>query len=208
MRSPLTIFTILAVLIAIQASPQPTTSPESKDNKNQPYANVFKPLDGRWKGKFYVYTLLSKPKKPEAQPRQITLQYLKNLPLKQTQVIEVEQIYKSKTPYHQRVTIKDTYLDKTNKKKTIISKGLNKVENGQLICIVHKPDETVIHTGKLEAPHTILWQRTTKNPFRIEFFKETVKKNTYTILGWGYYGNDNPHHPPKTWFLGQYTRVK
>ena len=169
--------------------------------------NVFKPLDGKWKGKFYVYEDISGQQNKNPQPKDIDAETLKKMELKEVLVIDVEQTYTSKNPYYQEVLIKDTYTDKDGTKKVVVSKGVNKVENGQMLCVVNKPDEQVIHTGETKGKHTIIWQRNIKSPLKIEYFKETVEKDTYMIVGWGYYGNDNPNLSPKTWFYGLYTRI-
>ncbi|NIM11932.1 MAG: hypothetical protein GTO45_07435 [Candidatus Aminicenantes bacterium] len=186
-----------------------TTANEGQHNsKNQKYANVFKPLDGKWKGKFYVYKNTRGQQKQNPQPHNISVKTLKQLPLKEVLVIDVEQTYTSDDPYFQRVIIKDTYTDEKGSKKTAKSKGVNKVENGRLLCIVNKPDEQVIHTGKTTGQNTIIWQRHVKEPLKIEYFKETVEDDTYTIVGWGYYGDDDPRLSPRMWFYGLYFRLK
>ncbi|MBX2842242.1 MAG: hypothetical protein KTR26_10745 [Flammeovirgaceae bacterium] len=82
------------------------------------------------------------------------------------------------------------------------------MENGKLICVVNKLNEQVIHQGSLDGKHTIIWSRNLTNPLKIEYFRETVYADSYSIIGWGYYGNDNPKLSPKTWFRGQYKRIK
>ncbi|MBX2842241.1 MAG: hypothetical protein KTR26_10740 [Flammeovirgaceae bacterium] len=62
----------------------------------QEYKNVFKPLDGNWKGRFYVYADKRGQTKGAAQPNQ------KKLPLKEELAIEVEQTYISVSPYLQK----------------------------------------------------------------------------------------------------------
>ena len=172
------------------------------------YANVYKTLDGTWEGKFYVYTDTRGQQKGNAAPQNIDKAYMDQLPLKEEMHIDVQQIYQSTSPYLQTVNITDTYTDATGKKNIVKSSGFNKVEKGRLWCIVNKPDETVEHVGRTEGKETIIWQRDIRNPKKIEFFKETVLPNTYTILGWGYYGNDDPTLTPKTWFFAEYRRVK
>lgn len=179
----------------------------SDTQPNPDQADVFKPLDGKWKGKFYVYENTSNQQNKNPQPKDINTETLKKMPLKEILMIDVEQTYTSKSPFYQEVIIKDTYTNKDGTKKVVVSKGVNKVENGQLLCIVNKPDEQVIHTGRTEGKHTTIWQRHINNPLKIEYFKETVEKDTYMIVGWGYYGNDNPDLSPKTWFYGLYTRI-
>ena len=121
--------------------------------------------------------------------------------------LEVEQIYKSTSPYLQEVSITDTYTDENGETKVVKSSGVNKVENGRLWCIVNKPDETIKHVGRTEGTNTIIWQRDIRSPLKIEYFKETVEPNTYSIIGWGYYGDDDPTKSPRTWFKSVYKRV-
>jgi hypothetical protein len=172
------------------------------------YANVFKPLDGKWKGDFHVYSLSTKNLKKNSIPRldTIDLHAFKLLPLKLEQMISVEQTYTSKSPFLQRVVIIDTYTRKDGSRKVVRSTGVNKMVSGKLVCIVDKPGEQVIHTGKTEGPHTIIWKRQIKHPFKKEYFRETVEKDQYTIIGYGYYGDDDPSQPPRTWFFGIYFR--
>lgn len=179
------------------------TSPQ-----NDKYAYVFKPLDGRWKGKFYVYTDSTGQHKGKSKPANIDSVYLAGLPLKTEQVIDVEQYYESIDPFNQKVIIKDTYVDENDHTQIIESNGVNKVENGDLICIVNKPEEKIVHHGQLEDDHIIIWERHLEDPLTIEYFREIVNNQKYTIYGWGYYGNDDPTLTPKTWFYGDYRRVR
>jgi hypothetical protein len=122
-------------------------------------------------------------------------------------VIEVEQSYVSETPYFQRVTIKDTYRNPAGETRIIESRGANKVQDGKLWCVVVKPDETVVHQGHLADNRTIVWQRDLRQPLKIEYFRETVGDDTYAIVGWGYYGKDDPTRSPRYWFQAAYQRV-
>ena len=119
-------------------------------------------------------------------------------------IVEVEQTYRSETPYFQRVLITDTYRDGSGQTQRVESRGVNKVQNGKLWCVVRKPDETVIHNGSLVNKNTIIWQRDLRNPLKIEYFRETVKQDEYSIIGWGYYGDDNPEKSPKYWFRASF----
>lgn len=169
---------------------------------NETYAGVFRPLDGNWEGKFMVYTDPRGQQIGVALPQAISYEQLQGLPLEVTTIIEVKQFYQSQTPYYQTVEIEDTYQDG----KTVRSTGYNKVEAGKLLCVVNKPDEQIIHEGLTDGEHTIIWQRDLRNPTKIEYFQETVKQDSYTIVGWGYYGNDDPSKSPRTWFYGEYKR--
>ena len=122
--------------------------------------------------------------------------------------ILVEQEYVSQTPYFQTVVIRDSCISPDGSRRTVLSKGVNKVQDGRLWCVVQKPDETIIHRGKWIEPATMIWQRNLSNPLRIEYFRETVKADSYSIVGWGYYGKDNPEFAPRLWFRAIYHRVK
>ncbi|MEL6254923.1 MAG: hypothetical protein AAFR87_23150, partial [Bacteroidota bacterium] len=86
--------------------------------------------------------------------------------------------------------------------------GYNKVEDTQILCVVNKPDEQVIHQGMVPADSTIIWGRDLRDPTKVEYFYEEIKANTYFIVGWGYYGEDDPELTPKTWFYAAYERVE
>lgn len=169
---------------------------------DKPYANVFQPLDGTWKGKFIIYEDTNLRPKHEVELEAITIDNLQREGLKQVNAIEVEQIYSSKTPYFQKVTITDFYPETGSK---VISMGVNKIQDGKMWCVVRKPDETVIHDGELQG-NTIIWSRNEISPQRKEYFRETVLANSYEIIGWGYYDGDNPKLSPKLWFYAKYQR--
>lgn len=176
--------------------------------KNTNYANIFKPLDGTWESKFYIYEDTLGQREGTAQPIDISYEYLQTLPLKLKSIVEAKHIYKSETPFLQRGEIIDTYIDAEGNKYEAISTAINKIENGKISCIVKKPNETIIHQGEYVGDNTIIWHRNVKDPFRIEYFKETVDSQHYRIVGWGYYGNDDPVLTPRTWFYADYIQVK
>jgi len=169
------------------------------------YANVYKILDGTWKGQFKIYTDSKRKQKKAIDLKNIGLKNLEKKGLTLNSTIEVEQIYTSVTPYFQRVLITDFYPESGQK---VVAKGVNKVENGQLLCVVIKPDDTVIHDGYLESRNTIIWQRALKTPQKVEYFRETVDEKFYEIIGWGYYSEDNLSLSPPFWFHGKYERVE
>jgi len=169
---------------------------------------VFEPLDGQWKGEFKVYRDTLGQRDGIKQPREISSQMIQTLPLKEILVIQVEQEYISENPTFQSVTIWDTYPTPEGNTKTVISKGYNNIVDGELSCWIKKPDEVVRHKGTLLDPSIILWERSETEPLKIEFFKETVEKNQYEIVGWGYYEGDNPDLTPQTWFYGLYHKIQ
>ncbi|MCP5052417.1 MAG: hypothetical protein GY940_34940 [bacterium] len=185
---------------------KPNTANTGNQNNNKKYAGVFKPLDGKWKGTFYVYSHPRGQAKTTPQPGNIDAGTIKRMAGKVELVIDVEQVYKSESPYLQTVRITDTYTEPDGGKRVEVSTGVNKVEKGELVCIVNKPGEQVIHKGNSEGKNTIVWRRHLEKPLKVEFFKETVEKNQYTIVGWGYYGNDDLTLGPKTWFYAIYVR--
>ncbi|GAA4273666.1 hypothetical protein U6A24_18150 [Aquimarina gracilis] len=171
--------------------------------QDQRYADVFKILDGYWKGKFLIFEDKNPVLKDQLDLKDISFSTFQKRGLKQINSIQVEQIYTSETPYFQKVTITDFYPDSGKK---VISEGVNKIQEGQMWCVVKKPDETVIHAGSTKGKSTIVWQRNEKDPQKIEYFKETVSQQFYEIIGWGYYQGDDPKLSPKLWFYAKYKR--
>ena len=181
-----------------------TDVPEATSADEQ-YANVYQPLDGRWVGKFKIFEDQERRKIDEVDLKNISIENIKKPSLKMVNSIQVEQVYESESPYFQKVWITDTY-EENGVSKTIESKGVNKIQNGKMWCVVHKPNETVIHEGSAEDEHTIIWQSNQKQPQKIEYFRETVEANTYEIIGYGYYEGDDTSLSPKLWFYGRYKR--
>ena len=161
-------------------------------------------MDGVWKGQFFIYEDQNRVSKDEIDLKHISFNNIKKEGLVKIDSIDVEQMYISESPYFQRVTITDTY---TSGQK-VVSKGVNKIQEGQLWCVVQKPDETVIHHGITEGNRTIIWQRNEDSPQKIEYFKETVSDTSYHIIGWGYYQGDDTKLSPKLWFYAKYQRQK
>ena len=163
-------------------------------------ANVYKPLDGTWKGTFLVKQDDNRVPRPRNfKDKLVMLQFIEKA--KTINTINVTQVYTSETPYFQKVSITDFYPDTG---KTEQSKGVNKVQDGKMWCVVHKPNDTVIHEGNAPNSETIIWS--SNKPQRIEYFYETVSKNYYEIIGYGYYGDDDTSLSPKLWFYGKYER--
>jgi len=169
------------------------------------FENAYKLLDGKWKGQFKIYTDSKRKKKKAIDLKNISLKNLDKKGITLNSTIEVEQIYTSETPFFQRVVITDFYPESGKK---VVAKGINKVQGGQLLCVVIKPDDTVIHDGYLETENTIIWQRKEKSPQKVEYFRETVDEQFYEIIGWGYYSKDDLSLSPPFWFHGKYERVE
>ena len=197
------IFTTLGQNIPVQDLSRPEAA-----SADSVYADVFKPLDGIWQGTFYVYIDEQGQRKETARPLDIHPKLIKEQDLKEKMVIEVRQEYVSETPFFQRVKIRDTYFDEKGTKRVVESHGVNKVHNGKLWCVVIKPDETVVHSGLVAGKETIIWQRNLPDPLKIEYFRETVLDKEYEIIGWGYYGTDDPELSPRYWFYGKYHRLQ
>lgn len=168
-------------------------------------ADVYQSLDGEWEGEFLIFEDTAHQVKNDQLLYSINKQLWGDLPIKLVSKVEVNQKYDSKSPYFQTVTITDYYPES---KQTAVSQGVNKVQDGKMWCVVRKPDDTVIHEGSLEGSRTIIWQRNRPKPQSIEYFRETVLKDTYSIIGWGYYEGDDLEKMPKYWFLAEYNRVK
>ena len=172
-------------------------------SEDEPYANVFAILDGVWKGEFFIYEDTVRGQRDEDLLKQIQKVTLNQLPLKQVGKINVKQTYQSESPYFQRVEIEDYYPEK---QETIKSKGVNKVQDGKMWCVVQKPDELIIHEGSTDGPKTIIWQRGETSPQRVEYFRETVTEKSYEIIGWGYYEGDDLQLMPRFWFYSKYLK--
>lgn len=202
-------FIILVMNLACQqqVAIDDVSHPPKTTVNDKKYENIFKPLDGTWRGQFIIFTDTRGQGDSPVQPKDITEKTLRNLPLQEQSVIDVKQIYESVTPYFQKVTIFDTYVNVKGERQVVQSHGVNKIQDGKLWCVVLKPDETVIHSGHLEGGQTIVWQRHLTKPLKIEYFKETVSGDFYSILGWGYYGDDHPDLSPGYWFKGLYKKV-
>lgn len=169
---------------------------------DEQYADVFKPLDGTWKGTFLVKEDQRPGKRPaNMQEVDVMLGFIDRA--KTVNTIQVTQTYTSETPYFQRVSITDYYPDSG---KTEESKGVNKIQNGEMWCVVHKPTDVVIHEGSTPNDETIIWQSNQQSPLKVEYFYETVTAQSYEIIGYGYYGNDDTSKSPKLWFYGKYDR--
>ncbi len=166
------------------------------------YADVFKPLDGTWKGTFLVKEDQKPGKRPaNMQDVDVMLKFIDGA--KTVNTIHVTQTYTLESPYFQRVMITDYYPDSG---KTEESKGVNKVQNGEMWCVVHKPTDVVIHQGSAPNDETIIWQSNQESPLKVEYFYETVTAQAYEIIGYGYYGSDDTSKSPKLWFYGKYDR--
>ncbi|MEL6719551.1 MAG: hypothetical protein AAFO82_03560 [Bacteroidota bacterium] len=183
-----------------------TDAPEVVPADEQ-YANVYQPLDGTWKGVFKIFEDQDRKQANAVDLKNIGLVNIKKPSLKMVNSIQVEQTYKSESPYFQKVWITDTY-EEDGTEKTVKSEGVNKVQDGKMWCVVRKPNETVIHEGSTEGEHTIIWQSSIQKPQKIEYFYETVEADTYEIIGYGYYEGDDISLSPKLWFYGRYERQK
>lgn len=182
------------------------SGPPPMSQADEKHAGVFALLDGTWKGRFFVYEDPSGQKDAPVQPSDERGFDFDPSSLSLVHAVDVTQVYVSESPYFQRVTITDEYIDGNGVKRIERSQGVNKVQEGRLRCVVIKPDETVVHTGETEGINIIIWRRSLTRPLKMEHFRETVADDRYTIRGWGYYGDDDPDLAPRIWFLGKYAR--
>ncbi len=166
-------------------------------------AGVYAAWDGHWKGTFTIYLDPRGQQDGLVQPSITDPTILDSLPLEVSGQLAVEQFYDSSDPYYQTVRIIDTYQDG----RQVESQGYNAVRGDSMLCVVNKPDEQVIHLGRSPRDSVIIWGRKLSNPTKIEYFYEAVKGNTYSILGWGYYGQDDPNKSPRMWFWAEYEKV-
>lgn len=167
------------------------------------FADVYKKLDGKWKGNFIVIKDIDPLLATSIDLKNLKLDYVTKPGLTLMNNIEVEQTYVSESPYFQKVDIYDYY---PKEKKTITSRGVNKIQDGKMWCVVKKPNETIIHEGSIQNDSTIIWQSHQEQPQKIEYFQETVTDKYYEIIGYGYYQDDRLDLAPETWFYGKYLK--
>ena len=179
----------------LRSIPAPTPADES-------LRGVFAALDGEWQGRFHIYLNQEGQNEGPVQPTRIDRTSFKHPPFALHSTIEVRQSYISESPLFQRVRIED----RLPSGEVVKSEGVNKVEGGKMWCLVKKPDDFVVHSGQLDGPQTIVWTRNRKQPLAIERFEERVTPQRYTIIGWGYYGNDDPQKAPRMYFEAEYVR--
>lgn len=168
------------------------------------YANVYRKLDGTWRGTFYIYRDTSPADRQELLLSNLSQNLIDSLPVFLSDSLIVTQEYKSQTPFFQTVRISDYYPDRD---ETVVSRGVNKVQDGKMWCVVRKPAETVIHKGELNGANTIIWSRSEENPLKAEYFREIVEGNSYEIIGYGYYGNADRSRMPPYWFYAKYEKA-
>ena len=171
------------------------------------FAHVFRPLEGDWQGTFKIFEYKG--------IRDADLGVLYNIhftfptllsELDPVDSIWVEQTYESESPFFQRVRIRDHYRDKDGDIHVVTSRGVNKIQNGSMWCVVEQPDEVVVHKGRLEGD-AYIWERSVDAAWQKEYFYELVQDSLYTILGWGYYDGSNPSRMPPYFFEGSYHRI-
>ena len=180
-------------------------SPPKFTSGDEIYKDVFKKLDGMWRGQFIIYQDDNPIEASEVDLSKISMEDLEALDLKEINRIEVRQQYSSVNPYFQKVEIEDKDLGSG---ELMVSKGVNKVENGKLICVVQKPGEVIIHEGKVPEKGTIIWFSEQKNPLKKEYFIETVDDEFYEIVGYGYYEGHDLNLTPRLYFYAKYAKVK
>ena len=197
----------LGILVSCKTPPKPEIKlidPPEFSQADEPFANVYKILDGEWNGEFIILEDSNPRPLSEVNLTELTNAHIESASLKEVNRIKVNQVYTSESPYFQRVVITDYYPDSD---KTEVSTGVNKIEDGKMSCIVDKPNEKIIHHGSTRGDDTIIWSSNQKSPQKIEFFQETVGEKFYEIIGYGYYAGDDATISPRLWFYGKYERA-
>lgn len=177
----------------------------SQSTADEAYKDVFKTLDGVWLGDFLIFEDKEGQKKKGKPKHPISMKAMEKRKLKEVNRIKVEHRYKSESPFYQLSTILDTYF-KNGEFITHQIQAVNKVQEGKLWCIVDKPNDYVVHEGELDSDGHIIWHRYVESPLKWEYFREKAEGDTYEIVGYGYYGEDDINLEPKTWFYGAYKK--
>ena len=200
-------FLLFFIMWSCSSSKQTTAdlSPPIFKTGDEIHKDVFKKLDGIWKGAFIIYEDDNPVDAAEVDLSRITLKDIEALDLKEINRIEVRQKYTSVNPYFQKVEIEDKDL---NSGAMIVSKGINKVENGKLVCVVQKPDEVIVHEGMVPEEGTIIWFSEQKKPLKKEYFVEKVDDEYYEIVGYGYYEGHDLDKTPQLYFYALYKKEK
>ena len=149
------------------------------------FSNVYRPLDGQWQGTFFILRDTLGQRQQDFQSQKPDSALFSNLPLKVSETIEVTQVYVSESPYFQRVEITDQYRAQDGQLHEVHSRGVNKIQDGKMWCVVAKPGEMVVHAGSTAGDSTIIWRRDLRDPLKQECFREVVSKNRYQVWGWG-----------------------
>ncbi len=207
MKIIISIFAVTALLISGCTSTSQIKISNIDDEpifheNDEQFADVYKILDGTWKGEFLIYKDTNLVDKKSVDLENLTIKNIESPSLTLINSIDVTQVYSSETPYFQRVTITDVYKIG----KEVVSTGVNKIQDGEGWCVVQKPDEMVIHGGVSKGESTIIWSRDEKTPLKVEYFQETVGEKYYEIIGWGYYKGDDTDLTPKLWFYSKYEK--
>lgn len=167
------------------------------------FVNVYNSLHGKWVGDLEVFRDDDRGPRNEEILYDLSPAFFNQPNLNSIQLVKVYQRFESQTPYFQKIDTQDHYLEND---KSVIGQGANKVQDGKMWRVIQKPDETIIFQGSLVEPGTIIWQRNEQNPQKIEYFRETVSGDRYTIMGWGYYEGDDISLMPHYWYYGLYYR--
>ncbi len=175
----------------------------STNDEDLKYADVFKPWDGDWKGQFLVLKDSCLRTQWVTTPEALTVSSIPFLTSEVLDTIYVEQNYCSVSPYFQNVIIRDSSYSSN---EIEIIEAVNKVQNGSIVGMIKKGDEIQSLSGIKIDRGFIIWMRK-EGGKSIEVFKETVEKNTYEIIGYGYYDGDDFDKSPKIWFYGKYSRI-
>lgn len=183
-------------------NPADNTGDESPAEK---YRKVYQSLVGEWRGDFVVYEdtrgqIRGRP------VRVISDDYMNSLPLKEVNRIAVMHRYTATDDFTVVAEIEDRWNDENGKEVLSAYPAENNVRGDDLFCIVDKPEEKVIHKGFIDKEGFIIWSRNEELPLRKEYFKEKAVGDTYSIIGYGYYGDDDPSLSPKMWFKGIYKK--
>ena len=166
-------------------------------------ANVFKKLDGTWKGNYVTIKDIDPILRTSIDLENLVLEYVTKPGLTLINNLEGEHVLSSKSPYLQEFSFYDFY---PKEKKTRVSTGANKVENGKIYRVIKNEKETITLNGTIKNDSTLTWSFQQDVPQRIEFYQETISDKFIEVIGYSYDELDRLDLGPRKWYYGKFVR--
>ncbi len=183
--------------------PDAWETPPSISSEDEKLANIFKKLEGTWKGNFITIKDHDPLLKTSIDMDNLKLDYVTKPGLALINNMEVEQNFTSENPYFQKFTGYDFY---PKEKKTISSDGINKVENGKIFRTIKNPEGIKNFEGMVKNDSTLVWKFAVEGSQKMEYYQETISENFIEIIGYEYTDLDRLDLAPLKWFYGKYKK--